>query len=258
MASSYRAAAAMWPSGNAGYAAAAATAATTTLLIIAYRDYSAFVALGPSGLPNTFSGWYTQLKMRRRARSDTTVPAPYDLDEALKVAGPHASSSYLGERPTTRRAGSRPKIPNFAAPQRQLTAVASESVKAQMTGFLQSLVEANGSVLQMELSMLEGPVPAVQLKKGVDAPDWLKHTRREMIHVHPPDGSTHVLLSLADSKTLIAQGWAERHRLSGVMVPWGYTLVYAPRDQAEYKVWQGIVLAAARYCCSGVSEITSP
>ncbi|KAL5416408.1 hypothetical protein PMIN04_008181 [Paraphaeosphaeria minitans] len=53
---------------------------------IAYHDYRHYCSLGPHGLPPTFWGWYTQLKMTRIARKDVTVPAPYDIDI---VAGPH-------------------------------------------------------------------------------------------------------------------------------------------------------------------------
>jgi hypothetical protein len=63
-----------------------------------------------------------------------------------------------------------------------------------------SLTEANKGIIQFELSVLEGPVPAVQSKKCLGRPQHLKPTRDEMVHIHPPDGSTHLVLSLADSR----------------------------------------------------------
>lgn len=240
-----------------GYTLAIVAAASATLLLVAYRDYRAYVALGPHGLPDTFWGWYKQLKLSRLARKDTTVPAPYDIEAEKDTYGPHAATSFLVDGLQPRR-GSRPTIPGFVAPQRQITAVASSEMKVQMHKFLSALVAANSSVLQYELSVLEGPVPAVQLKSDIARPAFLKTTKGEMIHVHPPDGSTHLTLSLADSRSVIEQGWGQRHRLSGGLLGWGYTLVYAPRDQRELEVWKGVVWAAARYCCADVHELRHP
>ncbi|UNI24939.1 hypothetical protein JDV02_010654 [Purpureocillium takamizusanense] len=246
-----------------GYATALVAAASATLLLVAYRDYRAYIALGPHGLPDTLWGWYTQLKLSRYARKDTTVPAPYDIEAEKERYGPHATESFLQDSSSLRqlRRGVRPTIPGFVAPQRQLSALASPEMKEQMNDFLRALVAANPAVLQHELSVLEGLVPAVQLKShlGVAArPVFLKATKGEMIHVHPPDGSTHLTLSLADSRSVIEQGWGQRHRLSGGLLGWGYTLVYAPRDEREFDVWKGLVWAAARYCCAGIQELKHP
>lgn len=231
--------------------------------IMAYLDYAAYVALGPHGLPDTFQGWITQLKMSRQARKDTTVPAPYDLDS---VAGVHDKTSFLpashsgglmwrpGQKP--------PQVAGFVAPQRQTTDVASGTTKKAMSGYLDALVAANPGVLQTQTSVLEGPVPAMGMK-GFQARrppvEVLRLTRGEMCHVHPPDGSTHLLLSLADQKRVIELGWGRRHRLSGGgMLPWNYTFIYAPRNEEEIEVWKVIVAAAARFCCADVAEIEAP
>ncbi|KIW01953.1 uncharacterized protein PV09_06790 [Verruconis gallopava] len=234
-----------------------ATTAALFGLVIAYRDYRAYVAMGPHGLPDNFYGWQRQLMMARRARKDVTAHAPYDESVVAKALGAHAKTSFLS-KPLTPRVGERPRIPGFVAPQRQVTEIATESRKRDMFAYIKSLVEMNDSMLQSELSCLEGPVPALQLKDGVNGPSFLDKTRGEIAHIHPPDGSTHLVLSLADSEEVIAKGWGQRHRLSGGFLPWTYTLIYAPRTDEEFEVWKDIVIAVARFCCKDEGDIQAP
>ncbi|KAJ4165360.1 hypothetical protein LMH87_006994 [Akanthomyces muscarius] len=241
------------------YAVAGAAIASATLAIVAYRDYSAYCALGDHGLPANFSGWCTQLKFTRNSRKDTTVPAPYDLAAAAAAAGPRSTESFLlpagGSLPP--RDGARPRIPGFTAPQRQVTDTASPAMKARMYAHLEALTKANAKLLQYELSTLEGPVPALQLHKDQAAarPKHLHRTRGELAHIHPPDGSTHLVLSLADSRRIIETGWGQRHRLSGTMLGWGYTLFYAPRNEDEFQLWKSVVAAAAKYACADLGQV---
>lgn len=232
---------------------------------IAYVDYRSYVALGPHGLPDTFPGWLTQLKMARRSRKDTTAPAPYDLDS---VAGPHDKTSFLPDSQAgglSWRPGNRPpQIPGFVAPQRQTTEQASGATKKAMFGYLDALVAANAGALQTQTSVLEGPVPAMGMKgfatMGLgDRPEVLRRTRGEMCHIHPPDGSTHLIMSLADQRRVIELGWGRRHRLSGGgILPWNYTFIYAPRNEEEMEVWRTIVTAGAKFCCADVCHIQAP
>ncbi|ROV95212.1 hypothetical protein VMCG_08548 [Cytospora schulzeri] len=232
--------------------------------IIAYLDYRAYVALGPHGLPDTFWGWHKQLRMSLKSRKDTTIPAPYDLDS---VAGPHDREIFLpktaAEGLSWRPGNKAPHVPGFVAPQRQTDDIASGRTKKAMFGYLDALVAANPGALQTQTSVLEGPVPAVRMKgfesmPEASRPQVLARTRGEMCHIHPPDGSTHLLLSLADQKSVIELGWGRRHRLSGGgMLPWNYTFIYAPRNEEEMAVWKRVVVAGARFCCADVAEIQS-
>jgi hypothetical protein len=235
----------------------AGVAALASLLVVAYQDYRGYVSLGPHGLPDNWYGWYRQLSMVVRARKDTTVPAPYDMNKVAEADGPNSLATFL-IRPLKPRAGSRPDVCKYVVPQRQLTDQGSPAVKAEMNAYLDALVESNPIVFQRENSYLEGPVPAVQLRPEITKPNPLKSTRGEFIHVHPPDGSTHLVLSLADSVNVIEQGWGQRHRLSGVLLGWGYTLIYAPRNAQEMDVWRGIVDAAAKFCGADIAEIRLP
>lgn len=239
------------------YLASAATLGLllTTALLTVYLDYHNYCSLGSHGLPGNFHGYKTQLQMSKYARKDVTVPAPYNLKDIKREYGPHATVSFL-KTPLQDRKGPRPKIPGFVAPQRQVSDVASSELKEKMNLHLDALVKINGKILQRELSRLEGPVPAVQLQPSLPIPPFLQRTLGEIIHIHPPDGSTHVVLSLEDSKTVIEIGWGQRHRLSGgKMLPWNYTLIYAPRNEEEFAVWKGIVEAAAGYCCAELGKI---
>lgn len=239
----------------------AASTLALGFVIVAYHDYRSYVALGPHGLPNTFWGWYRQLQMTRISRKDTTAPAPYDLE---LVAGPHDTTSFLpathSESLSWRPGNQAPEIPGFVAPQRQTTQQATASMKKAMYEYLDSLAASNSEVVQIQTSVLEGPVPAMGMK-GYGAmtesaqPKVLKATRGEMCHIHPPDGSTHLILSLADQKRVIELGWGRRHRLSGGgMLPWNYTFIYAPRNVEEMAAWRTIVHAAVQFCCADVTS----
>lgn len=226
---------------------------------IAYQDYRHYCSLGSHGLPDTIWGWYTQLKMTRKSRKDVTVPAPYDLKT---IAGPFDTQSYLnrdGVPALKQRPGNRaPRIPNFVAPQRQTSDLASDSMKEVMFAYLDGVVASHSSALQIQSSVLEGPVPAMGVKHFSSLPDAtkpevLRATRGEITHIHPPDGSTHLILSLVDQKSVIKSGWGRRHRLSGGgMLPWNYTFIYAPREELEFEVWKSIVSAGVNFCLSNV------
>ncbi|KAK8065838.1 hypothetical protein PG997_012585 [Apiospora hydei] len=246
------------------YLSAAFTVAAP-LLAFLYADYRAY------------------LKMRQMSRRDTTVPAPYDdangktkatgkirpgsgetLERAqrsfLLPASPSSSPSRgastdsskweLTARPTDEGEGKRPRLSHFVAPQRQLEGCATAAMKRDMNLFLDALAAANGEALLRGLSRLEGTVPAVQAAEGKAAAAVTKETRGEILHVHPADGSTHMVLSLADSRHVIETGWGERHRLSGG--------VYAPRDEHDLAVWKKLAVAAMRYCAAEVGEIRVP
>ncbi|KAH6647112.1 hypothetical protein BKA67DRAFT_581695, partial [Truncatella angustata] len=226
-------------------------------IIVAYNDYRYYVSMGPHGLPDNWWGWYKQLRMSCKARKDTTVPVPYDLAETAKTNGPNSTKSFFA-RPLELRSGTRPEVCGFVAPQRQLTERCSDAMRRAMNAYLDNLVMDNAAILQRENSKLEGPVPAVQLREGSPFPSFLEATRGEFVHIHPPDGSTHLVLSLVDSAEAIEKGWGQRHRLSGGMLTWGYTLIYAPRDEQDFHVWKNIVGAAANFSVAEIGQLRLP
>jgi hypothetical protein len=127
-----------------------------------------------------------------------------------------------------------------------------------MFTYLDELVSKNSEILQTQTSILEGPVPALGVKNFASLPNKpaiFKVTKGEMCHIHPPDGSTHLTLSLADQKRVIELGWGRRHRLSGAILPWNYTFIYAPRSDDEFVTWKSVVNASATFCCADIGEI---
>ncbi|SPQ18664.1 a4d333d2-7ce9-4b55-a24b-2b372983af1e [Thermothielavioides terrestris] len=249
-----------------------------------YRDYRAFLALGKGGMPHNLLGYLTQALARLVARSDVRAvpPAaalPYQREEVRRRYEPCGDTSFLaaaaaggggggggggkekdGEGPSSLpvRRGERPEVPSFVAPQRQVSMQATGAMVERMRGFLKAVLERNAAVLEERPSRLEGGDPAVFLREDADVAPFMGAARGEITHVHG-EGSSHVTLSLVDAEEAIRKGWAERHRLSGVgnLMPWSYVMLYAPRDDDEFEVWKGLIIAGCRFV-SGGKEIVRP
>ncbi|XXH04347.1 hypothetical protein Hte_010761 [Hypoxylon texense] len=232
-------------------------------------DYRAWHALGPNGLPRNLLGYLFQAAASPFARRDTRVPAPYDPAALGDRYGPLTLRSFLPDdsRPLPPRRGPRPQVPAFVGPQRQTSQQATTATRARQEAFLHAFAAANPGKVRVRPSNLEGPLfSSLWLGEGdgdgVAAPvvrDEIRRLNGEFAHPHG-EGSTHLVLSVADAAEAIEKGWAERHRMSGVgsLMPWGFVLVYAPRDEAEWEVWKGFVLASARYVLGGEEEAVMP
>ncbi|KAK8035197.1 hypothetical protein PG993_010192 [Apiospora rasikravindrae] len=204
---------------NHPYLSAAFTVAAP-LLALLYADYRAYIAMGPHGLPRQPPGLHhaaedapdTKATEKIRPGSGEALErAQRSFLLPVSSSGGNSSSSLASVTSSPRSASSR--------------GCATAAMKRDMNAFLDALAAANGEVLLRGLSRLEGTVPAVQAAEGKAAATVTKETRGEILHVHPADGSTHMVLSLADSRRVIETGWGERHRLSGGgFLPWGYTL----------------------------------
>jgi hypothetical protein len=69
---------------------------------------------------------------------------------------------------------------------------------------------------------------------------------REFAHLHPaPDHSMHAMLPTETVTEAVATGWAEPHpvALQGLIPPTA-VMLYAPRDEAEMDVIEGLVRAS--------------
>jgi luciferase-like monooxygenase len=69
---------------------------------------------------------------------------------------------------------------------------------------------------------------------------------REFAHLHPdPDHSLHAMLPTETVAEAVAAGWAEPHpvALKGLIPPTA-VMLYAPRDEAELAVIEGLVRAS--------------
>ncbi|KAI3340850.1 hypothetical protein F4824DRAFT_452398 [Ustulina deusta] len=251
------------------------TAATAAVALLAYSRhcYVEWLALGEGGVPHSLRGWLMNVAAHLIARRDPrAVPAPYEKAKAATTAivlsaseeeryGAHARTSFLpGTHALPPRRAHRPTVPATVIPQRQTTATADAAAVSAQNAYLAALAAANPRLLAVKPSALESPrfaalwlaPSAQQVVPGVDAAaaKWLPRGAAcgEIAHVHH-EGSAHVCLSLVDAAEVVRKGWGERHRMSGVrgILPWGYVLVYAPgQDEAEWEVWRGVVVAAAR------------
>lgn len=211
------------------------------------RSYRGFLALGPGGIPYNFFGWCLQALAQPFARHDTRDPRPLANSRIFPRYAPHGRTSFLtAEVPV--REGDRPTVPTYVAPQRQTTDHSEPACVDKMQKHLAALGEELSRPVRLGPSRLENPAfNALWIRDGSALPEYLaKSTKGEIAHVHP-DGSSHLILSLADAETATAQGWAERHMLSGVRFPWTYVLIYAPRTDAEFEVWKQFVTASIAF-----------
>jgi hypothetical protein len=121
-----------------------------------------------------------------------------------------------------------------------------------------SYVEQRGRFVCYQTSNYERHNNAVFVR-----PEYLnarsgRETRGESGHVHPSDGSMHMIFGPSDSKTVIDKGWGERHPLSGVRpgLSLNYVMIYAPRTAAEIAVIGELLRAAISNVCT--CEVDSP
>jgi Luciferase len=76
---------------------------------------------------------------------------------------------------------------------------------------------------------------------------------REFAHLHPaPDHSLHAMLPPETATEAVAAGWAELHpvALKG-LIPSTAVMLYAPRDEAELEVIEGLVRASHAFARPG-------
>lgn len=226
----------------------------------ALKSYRGFLALGPGGMPFNALGWAIQGLLQLIAKWDTRSPTPFSKPANQKPYEPHGTTPFLAASPLPQRKGDRPEVPGYVAPQRQTSQQGGEDTRERMTAFLGALAARNQGLLVLKPSGLEGiGTPALWLDReaGVEPPAYLRGMiKGELAHVHP-EASSHVTVSLADAEELTRKGWAERHRLSGVAaagIPLGYVMIYAPRDEAEFDVWKGVVKAGLLFVGAGIGR----
>ncbi|KAI1444976.1 hypothetical protein ABKA04_000020 [Annulohypoxylon sp. FPYF3050] len=228
-------------------------------------DYNEWYELGPNGIPLNFFGYLAQKLATPLARDDVFEPFPHNLDKLTKQYGTIVMTSFWtlgadgdndGEVPL--RKGERPVVPPYVGPHRQTTQKASEAMRAKQEAFLHDLTAANPTLFEVKPSWLEGPrFNAIWIRSDVPQRDEIKKIGGEFAHPHG-EGSTHLLLSLVDAAAAIESGWAERHRMSGALIPWGFVMIYAPRDDEELEIWKEFIVTSARYALSGKEDVKMP
>lgn len=190
-------------------------------------DFRRWVALGPGGLPPTARGWVVTTRLRMRKR-DPIDPAMFDLSDA------HLDGTiFLDNLP--KRGGPRPKIAPWPIPHRQTNQFASTLYQRRTAALFDNAVSAQAALVEYRLSFYEKHTPAISLRLPECGHAHALLGQGEVAHVHPSDGSMHMIFSVADARRIIECGWGERHPLAGVRprLPITYLYIYPPRDDFE-------------------------
>ncbi|MCJ1478639.1 hypothetical protein MMC13_007320 [Lambiella insularis] len=226
---------------------------------LVWKDYKAFLALGPGGTPSTFRGylWVTFLRLVF-ARSDIYVAprlTPYE----------HPAQGYLPDLPW--RTGQRPTVAGIA-PHRQTTQKGDHAMLAALTAAIHKIKAANPLLLatgiscfeQHNLALFFSPHPAPVKNSSTISVDLPPHSAArprpvrtnsigrlnsissacehstdpglqneldidpcdhpaEIVHLHTTESSMHLTLHPSDAALVISHGWGERHPLAG-RGPW--------------------------------------
>ena len=207
----------------------------------AIGDYRAWRALGPGGLPSTWRGWLETTRLRTIKRNPLALDA---LKAAKDAAGDIAT---LADLPS--RHGARPRVGPHPVPHRQLTDHAPPDLRASLAEAFAQRVRADANRLELVRSHFEKHTLAVTARPECCVHAVAQAACGEAGHVHPSDGSMHMILSPSDACVVIERGWGELHGLAGHAfdLPSTYTLIYAPRDDAEAVTIMRILDAAIAF-----------
>lgn len=212
------------PSSAAAGAVAAAVAAVWVI-----TDYRRWRSLGVGGLPPTPAGWVRVTWMRIQGGD----PLRDDL------SGPvHPALQGLPDR-----GGSKPKVAPHPVPHRVLDQHASRSLVQTVQAMLEDLVD--GTSVVFRTSGWEKHNQALYVASPPSS-DLSRTSGGEFGHLHPSDGSMHVILSRGDAAVVIARGWGELHPLAGKMLrlPETYMMLYPPGRGEDVPVLRTIFEAA--------------
>ncbi|KAI9715519.1 MAG: hypothetical protein M1828_000826 [Chrysothrix sp. TS-e1954] len=196
-----------------------------------------------------------------RVRSGSVGYGPHPKPEPVE------NKSWIqgGELPM--RVGARPEIGKWYVPQRMIDESASEEMRNACKEMITTLASKNANLLTSGPSQIECGSPGLFLSPALVAPgvhdlrfptNPPPHHRThpggpsEMFHVHDAEGSMHALVNAKDAKEIASKGWGIRHGLAGKRgTPWGYMLIFAPRNSEELGTIKRIVEAAAYYALEG-------
>lgn len=205
-----------------------------------WHDYRAWTSLGPGGLPHTARGWlrmtWLRLQKGEAIKSEPLLPFIGSPEDAV----------YLGS--LVHRAGPRPRVAPHPIPQRQLDQHAPTMLRGKLDALFTDTVARHDRRVHFKLSHFEKHTPAVTLCHPECGHVYALSTQGEIGHIHPSDGSMHMILSPSDTRQAIEAGWGERHALAGRLgLPQTYLFVYSPRDEVELATTQTLLEAAISF-----------
>ena len=210
-------------------------------MIWGLRDYRAWIALGPGGLPQTFAGWVATTRLRLRKRD------PIETSLYRFFGDGRDDPSFIDTLP--RRAGPRPRVAPWPIPHRQIDQFIGTESYQKLAALFDSAVEDNSAIVEYRLSFYEKHNLAVTLRDHKCGHAHAMLGQGEIAHIHPSDGSMHMIFTEADAKRVIEAGWGERHPLAGVRprLPTTYIYIYPPRDDVEVLIVESLLKAAIKH-----------
>lgn len=218
--------------------------AALVLAIWVAMDYRQWKALGKGGVPSNFLGWLliTSFRMHKREPIGTAIYAD-------RIGGA-ADSVHLYE--LALRQGPRPRIGAHPVPHRQLNQLAEGDSRRRLNETFDRFVAQNDHAVRYTKSFYEKRNGAVTLLDASKGHPLAQISQGEIAHIHPADGSMHMIFSPSDAKQVIEKGWGERHPLAGspkFNLPDTYLLIYAPRNEQEVDVINQLLCAAVQHIC---------
>ncbi len=206
-----------------------------------YKDYRDWVALGPGGIPHTLEG-YREVK-----RLGSMMKNPLDVSRIAGDIGKPGDVKGLSDLP--RREGSKPGIAPFAVPHRQVNQHNDTITRNRQKQIFDDQVANKNNNLIYKMSYLERNSPGIFLKDSASGNQTVVPvSHAEIGHIHPTDGSMHIILSPSDTKEVIEKGWGELHGLAGDGPAFKtYMMIYSPRNGKELEVVGKILEAAVKY-----------
>jgi len=194
-------------------------------------------------VPDNIRGWLMVTRFRFEAR-ETLSTAVYDA----AIGGPD-DSVRLPDLP--QRQGPRPRMGRHPVPHRQLDQK-PEGAEARrlLDQVFDRFVESNGRYVRYAKSFYEKRNDAVTLLEPTQGRALAALSQGEVAHIHPGDGSMHMIFSPSDARQVISKGWGERHPLSGTPrhnIPLSYLMIYTPRDAAEVAVVKQLLRGAVEH-----------
>jgi hypothetical protein len=207
----------------------------------AYKDYQAWVALGLGGIPHTFEGYQTMKQL------GTQMKDPLDVNRIAGGIGKKGDVIVLKNLP--KRKGAKPTIAPFAVPHRQVDQHNDSITRLSQKRIFDEQVANPAYNLQYKFSYLEKHNYGIFLKDSAAGNQTIVPvSHAEVGHIHPTDGSMHIILSPSDTKEVIQKGWGELHGLAGQgAAAKTYLMIYSPRDKKELDVTRQILVAAVKY-----------
>lgn len=222
-------------------AAGTVGAAALTAGVLAGRDYQRWCDLGVGGIPNTPRGWLRVTRLRAR-KQEARNPAVY-----RPLQGQAGDGQWLTDLPP--RTGERPVVAPYPVPHRQSTQPGTVQGRAAALARFDVRAAADPTLVTYRRSFFETHHDAITVQDLSQAPDITRAAHGEAAHIHPSDGSMHMIFSPTDAITVLQAGWGERHPLAGIYpnMPVTYLLIYSPRDEQEAEVAGTLLEAAVSY-----------